>query len=199
MDIDEQYNLGVKSLYSDIIDYISRAQVSMTPTQTEDLFTLRAAGKDLVDAIKGTKHLQKNLDLYRGSANPEIVREYNTIRLELASVLRALEEVRRQGDDSAAILSLDELKMEVKTNDKQLLGRLDKLVRKNLISPQMATSLINDSSYAYRVTKRLVKMGEALFSSSHSAVRSAERSLALDADELDEMISESESTIGEPQ
>ncbi len=197
VDIDEQYNLGVKSLYSDIIDYISRAQVSMTPTQIEDLFAFRAAGKDLVEAIKGTKHLQKNLDLYRGSANPEIAREYDTIRLELANVLRRLEEVRQDSDDSAAILSLDELKIEVKANDKQLLGRLDKLVRQNLISSQMATSLINDSSYAYQVTKRLVKMGEALFSSGDSGVRSAERSVALDAYELDDLISESQGNTGE--
>ena len=64
IDIDEQYNLNVKSLYGEIVAYISRAQATMTPAQIDDLFALRAAGKDVVEAIKDTKHLQKNLDLY---------------------------------------------------------------------------------------------------------------------------------------
>ena len=38
----------------------------------------------------------------------------------------------------------------MKDIDKQLLARLDDLMRKDLISAQMATSLINDSGYAYR-------------------------------------------------
>jgi len=197
IDIDEQYNLNVKSLYSEIIAYISRAQASMTPAQIDDLFALRAAGKDVVEAIKDTKHLQKNLDIYRGSNNLSIAAEYNAIRLELATVLRGLERVRERGDDSAEVLSLDELKVEMKANDKGLLARLDHLVRKDLISAQMATSLINDSGYAYHVTKNLVKMGEVLFSSGDSGIRSAERSLALDADEMEQLLAESPADIEE--
>ena len=197
IDIDEQYNLNVKSLYSEIIAYISRAQASMTPAQIDDLFALRAAGKDVVEAIKDTKHLQKNLDLYRGSNNLSIAAEYNAIRLELATVLRGLERVRERGDDSAEVLSLDELKVEMKAIDKGLLARLDDLVRKDLISAQMATSLINDSGYAYHVTKNLVKMGEVLFSSGDSGIRSAERSLALDADEMEQLFAESQADIEE--
>jgi phosphate:Na+ symporter len=195
IDIDDLYNLNIKSLYSDIIEYISRAHTDMTPAQTDELFGLRTAGKDIVEAIKGTKHLQKNLDLYRGSANPAIAGEYNTIRLELAAVMRALDKVRERGDDSAAILSLDGLKMEMKDNDKRLLARLDTLVRKNRISAQMATSLINDSGYAYGVTKDLVKMGEILFSAGHSGIRTAERSLSLDVDEVEELLSETQTNI----
>ncbi len=195
--IDELYNLNVKSLYSEIIAYISRAHSNMTPAQTDDLFALRAAGKDVVEAIKDTKHLQKNLDLYRRSANPAIAAEYNTIRLELASVLRALDNVRERGDDSAAILSLDGLKMEMKENDRRLLARLDELVRKNRISAQMAISLINDGNYAYGVTKNLVKMGEILFSAGHIGIRSAERSLSLDADEVEKLLTETQTNIEE--
>jgi phosphate:Na+ symporter len=103
--------------------------------------------------------------------------------------------VRDQGDDSAAILSLDGLKLDMKENDARLLDRLDKLVRKDKISAHMATSLINDSSYAYDVTKNLVKMGEVLFSSGDSGVRSIERSLALDVDEMDDLFTETKTNI----
>jgi len=195
IDIDDLYNRNVKSLYGDIIAYISHAHRDMTAEQTDELFRLRAAGKDIVEAIKGTKHLQKNLDLYRGSVNPSIASEYNTIRVELAAVLRALDLVRKRGDDSAAILSLDGLKMDMKDNDKRLLARLDSLVRKNRIGAQMATSLINDSGYAYGVTKDLVKMGEILFSAGHSGIRSAERSLSLDVDEVEKLLTETQTNL----
>jgi phosphate:Na+ symporter len=195
IDIDEQYELDVKSLYSEIIAYISRAQSDMTPAQIDDLFALRAAGKDVVEAIKDIKHLQKNLDLYLRSDNPRIAKEYNRIRRELVIVLRGLENVRQHADDSAEILSLDGLKMEMKKNDSKLLVRLDKLVRKNRISAQMATSLINDSNYAYGVTKNLVKMGEILFSASDAGTRSAERSLSLDQDEVDKLFAETQTNI----
>ena len=111
--------------------------------------------------------------------------------------MRALDSVRERGDDSAAILSLDGLKMEMKENDKRLLARLDELVRKNRISAQMATSLINDSNYAYGVTKNLVKMGEILFSAGHTGIRSAERSLSLDVDEVEQLLTETQTNIEE--
>jgi phosphate:Na+ symporter len=195
VDIDELYELNVKSLYSEIIAYISSVKGAMTPNQIDDLFALRAAGKDLVEAIKDTKHLQKNLDLYLHSDNPAIAKRYSAIRKELAAVLRGLDRVRDQGDDSAAVLSLDGLKLDMKENDARLLDRLDKLVRKNKISAHMATSLINDSSYAYDVTKNLVKMGEVLFSAGDAGVRSIERSLALDVDEIDDLFSETQTKI----
>jgi len=196
-DIDEPYNANVKSLYSEIIDYISRAHVNMTASQADDLFALRAAGKDVVEAIKDTKHLQKNLGLYGNSDNPAIADEYTAIRLQLATVLRQLEKIRGRGDDSAEVLSLDELRIEMKAKDKGLLQRLDHLVRQNLISAQMATSLINDGGYAYDVTKNLSKMGQVLFLSGDSGTRSAIRSLSLDVDEVEELLSESQADTEE--
>ena len=61
----------------------------------------------------------------------------------------------------------------------------------------MATSLINDSSYAYELTKDLVKTGERLFSSADAGVRSAERSLALDFDEVDALLEDAAADIEE--
>ena len=52
----------------------------------------------------------------------------------------------------------------------------------------MATSLMNDASYAYDVTKNLVQMGEVLFAIGDQAMKDAERSLVLDDDEIEEML-----------
>ncbi len=197
IDVDEAYEQNIKGLYSEIIAYISRAQLTMTPSQIDNLFALRSAGQHLVEAIKSTKHLQKNLEMLSRSENPTVASEYMSLRAELATVLQGLESVRARGDDSAAVLSLDELKIDMKQNDKARLKRLDEVLRRNEISPHVATSIIKDSSYAYDVTKDLVKTGERLFSSGDAGVRSAERSLALDLDEVESLLDDPETEIEE--
>ena len=52
----------------------------------------------------------------------------------------------------------------------------------------MATSLMNDSAYAYDVTKNLIQMGEVLFASGDQIMKEAERAIALDEDELMEIM-----------
>lgn len=190
LDINERYNLNVKELYAKIVEFISKAQSTMAPSQSDELFALRAAGRDIVEAIKDTKHLQKNLSRYLISENESIRREYDQIRTNLANVLRKLDAVRKQGSDSTAILSLDSLKIAMKQYDRDLEIRINTLIRDRSITAPMSISLMNDSGYAYHVTKNLVKMGEVLFSTGESQLREAERSVSLDEEELEELIQE---------
>jgi len=196
IDIDALYNDTVKGLYSTIVEFISRAQSTMTPEQSDELFTLRAAGRDIVEAIKDTKHLQKNMVRSLSTENQYVRIEYDNIRKQLADVLRKLSEIRLHGDDSVIVLSLDAIKMTMKEDDRLLNGTLDKLIRKNLISAPMATSLMNDSSYAYDIAKNLVKMGEILLSTGEMGMRSAERSLTLEADEVEEVFQDTQKLKG---
>lgn len=188
IDINEQYALTVKSLYSQIIDYISRSQVNLSPDQTDELFALRSAGQDIVEAIKDISHLHKNLDRYLISPNPSIKQEYAEIRAQLASMLQTLSIVREQGDDSTAILSLDDLQHEVRERHQKLTSKADKLIRNNQITAEMATSLMNDSHYAYQAANKLIEVGRLLFSTGDINLRHAERSLALEEHEIDEAL-----------
>lgn len=184
IDIDDEYNRNVKGLYSNIVQFISRAQTKMTPEQSDELFALRAAGRDIVEAIKDTKHMHKNLSQYIVSDNVFIKGEYNKIRHQLGTVLRQLGVARDGGD----ILALDNLKLEMELNDSTMNGTLEKLIRDKSITPEMSTSLMNDSSYAFDVTKDLIQMGEVLFARGDLEMKNIERSLALNEDELDEVI-----------
>jgi phosphate:Na+ symporter len=188
IDIDEEYNNTVKDLYSDIITFISKAQLSMTPEQADELFVLRAACRDIVEAIKDTKHLHKNLSQYIVSDNPYIREEYNQIQAFLGSVLRQIAEVEESKDESSSVLSLDTIKLEMEENDSTANGMLDKLIREGRISAQMATSLMNDSAYVYDVTKNLVQMGGALFIKGDAMMKEAERAIALDEDDIEEIM-----------
>jgi phosphate:Na+ symporter len=165
----------------------------MQPEQSDELFALRAAGRDIVEAIKDIKHLQKNLSVYMASDNQPIRKEYDLIRARLASVLRATDVVRHEDDDTPAFLSLDAQKLAMAEYESRLDIQLNSLIRSDLITPAMSISLMNDSGYASDLTKNLLRMGEILFSSGEVGLGEAERSVSLDEDEVDEFLQESKS------
>jgi phosphate:Na+ symporter len=107
------------------------------------------------------------------------------IRERIGNVLREIDTVRRSGEDRLAILSLNDTKVAIKQDDILVNRRLDDLVRGNRISARAATSLINDSRYAYRICKRLIELGQTVFAVHDEGLREAHRSLALDEDEIE--------------
>ena len=189
IDIDEEYSKNVKGLYSAIVNFISRANVNMTPAQSDELFRLRAAGRDIVEAIKDTKHMHKNLKQYIVSDNKDIRTEYNSIRVQLGEVLRRLAEARNEQDDPTTVLSLDAIRLEMEENDSTANGILEVLIRENRITAPMATSLMNDSAYAYDVAKNLVQLGEVLFASRDPEQRAIDQELSLVEDEIEQAAS----------
>jgi len=73
-------------------------------------------------------------------------------------------------------------------NDSTANGILEVLIRENSITAEMATSLMNDSAYAYDVAKNLVQMGEVLLASGDLEFKEVERSITLDEDEVEEVM-----------
>jgi len=180
IDIDDHYDRCIKSLYSAIVDFIARVQVgSETKFHVEDLYALRDASRDIVQAVKDIKHLQKNLLRYLASPNPYIREEYNAIRRRLALLLKDIHAIA-EDPDTEALLALDGLRADLFADDALASGNLDRLIRGGYISPEMATSLMNDSSYAYDVANNLIHMAKVLFSPSEPIMREVQESLVLD-------------------
>ena len=188
IDFDAEYDTTIKTLYSEIVNFISRAQHSMEPDQADELFAMRAAGRDIMEAIKDTKHMHKNMSQFIVSDNEYIRAEYNKIRSFIGSVLRQIAAVQHSEDDIAGIFVLDVLKLEMEQRDSQVNVSIETLIRDEKITPLMATSLMNDASYAYDVTKNLLQMGRVLFASGEQSMKEAERLLLLDDDEIAEAI-----------
>ena len=190
-DINDLYERRIKSIYADIVEFISQSQSSMAaPGQLDRLLLLREVGRDLVETIKGIKHLQKNLNLYTLSANADIRQEYNNIRIQICRVLQELEAIRAGDDESATILSLDQLKVEINEKDIIKTGWLDRLIREHRINAPMAISLMNDSAYHQDICRNLIHMGGILFIASDESDEKAENSIALDEAEIKEVVDE---------
>jgi len=187
IDLEGEYENNVKTLYGEIVNFISRAQENIDESRSDELYALREAGREIVEAVKDTKHLNSNLVRFIGSPNADIRAEYNKIRVQLGEVLRRLEEARANREDPTARLSFDTLKVNLEEGDTTRNGQLEKLIRTGRITPAMATSLMNDAGYAYDVANNLIKVGQALFASTDSAMQDAGQDVALSDEEIEEV------------
>ncbi len=186
-DIDDIYGRKVKVLYNAIVEFTSRNQSQLPQEHMERVNMLRDAARDIVEAIKDVKHMRKNLITYIVSSNASIKAEYNRIRAQLGEILRELTTLRDAGED-ADLVALDGLRLQMEENDSTLNGNLDHLIRDGRITAPMATSLMNDSSYAYDVARNLIAAGESLFGPQDLGMRQAARDMELDEDEMNDLM-----------
>lgn len=195
IDIDTIYERNVKVLYGAIVGFISQAQSKITAEQAEDLYALRTAGRHIVEAIKDVKHMRKNLEFYAASDNDHIRREYNLLRLQLGTILRELGGLRADAEDpnNITLLDLDGLKAEVEGNDVVANGSMNKLISNHLITEKMATSLMNDNTYTYDISIKLIEMAGILFAARGMELRDAARSMQLDEQELEDIVEDADS------
>ncbi|MCP5317602.1 MAG: Na/Pi cotransporter family protein [Chromatiaceae bacterium] len=169
VDIDQQYELMIKDLYSANMLFYTRSAAKMPEDKAQKMQGLWQASVDIVAAIKSTKHLRKNLVRYTRSPNVAIRREYNRFRVRIGELLRDLAALRAEDQDTFSLLSLDAIRVEMADSYRISHKVVDSLIRDGAISAQMATSLMNDSRYVNEIMVRLLSMAEGLLAASGKA------------------------------
>lgn len=191
-DIDENYERKIKDIYSEIITFASRSQTTLSEEQTQELYKIKLINRDIVEAIKNTKHLQKNIIKFTSHTNVEIKKEYTNIKISLVELLRSIDTIAKTEEDDTALLLLSKLKVETQKNDILSNGRLDELIRKKEITNNMATSLMNDSVYVYNIRTKLTNVAEVLFAKRDAKLEEIHEEMQLTADEIDELLQKKE-------
>ena len=163
MDIDEIYQKNLKSLYSEIIKYSSFAQEHMFDFQHKEVGELRRAASLIVEALKDTRDIQKNINYYLRSKNQFIKEEYNILRKELAEILIDINTLSTLEDDAEQLTQFELIRNELAQNDLASSEDIDALIREDKIKATMATSYMNDSATGYSIQKKLVKVANILF------------------------------------
>ena len=184
VDIDAQYQHKIKGIYGEIIDFSAKAQSNMSTEDSEVLYKLKLANRDLVEAVKDTKHLQKNLIKYANNANVHIKEQYDCIRKNLAELLRTIHIVSTSNDADEILLLLSKAKVHTEKYDILANGTLDGLIREALISNEMATSLMNDTTYAHDISKNLISMAEIIFTDRTTNTASIHEDMSIDSDDV---------------
>ncbi|MDO9269390.1 MAG: Na/Pi symporter [Methylobacter sp.] len=188
-DIDAGYEKRIKGIYSAIIAFISQANFTWEMTQSSKLSWLREANKHLVEAIKDTKHLQKNWTRFRTSNNQATINEYNKIAYQIVLHIKQIENFRREIESNELpLLSLDALKATIRNDDMQMNRAIETLIREQKITPETGSSLINDSSYMRSIKKNLLKAAETLFLHGDTGTPGAEQQLTLNDTEINDVV-----------
>ena len=165
INIDEIYTTKIKSIYSQILEYATELQ-SRYDLDEKDVETIRnilVADRLLVQVVKRMKPLHENLDRYMASENEAIRKEYNDLRRDILQVVREIHRIGPSEHIPEHLETLHEIRGNAAHLDALLTGRVEKLLHEGTITRDMASSLINDSSNASRITKNLIDIALILY------------------------------------
>jgi phosphate:Na+ symporter len=186
LDVDETYEKEIKGLHGAILSFVGEIRGRNVPEPWIDrVLTLQRASRDIVEAVKAMKHLHKNLSRYAASRHPVVREQYDAIRIRIAKLLREIRRLRLQQPEAVSSLSLDALRLALETFSRKLTDGITELISRHQISPQMATSLMNDESYTYTIGENLIDASRALLLAGDRSDREAEKHLVLDKAELE--------------
>jgi len=190
IDIDDFYNHRIKGIYGEIIDFSTKAQSHMEPEDIESLYKIKLANRDIVEAVKDTKHLQKNLIKYDKTSNQHIKEQYDNIKIDLAELLRNIDLISKMKEEDEIILLLSKAKVHMQRYDILANGTLDRLIRNDLVTNEMATSLMNDSAYAYNISKHFIAMAEVIFIDSSGDIKNIDEDMVISDEDVDLILKE---------
>jgi len=190
IDIDDFYQHRIKGIYGEILDFSAKAQSHMAPDEIETLYKIKLANRDIVEAVKDTKHLQKNLIKYDKTSNQHIKEQYDNIKIGLAELLRNIDLISKMTEEDEIILLLSKAKVHMQKYDILANGTLDKLIRHDLITNEMATSLMNDSTYAHDISKNFIAMAEVIFIDASGDIKNIGGDMVISDEDVDLILKE---------
>ena len=164
-DVEDLYYTKVKNIYGEIIRYATSVQTMFKLSKKEnDLVTdIKVANRKMVEIIKDVRELNKNVTLTLNLENKHLLKEYDDFRKKVTKVLRTIYLFRTEENSEKYAEKLSELKKEAKENIRQSNKSIDKLIRKELISAEMASSLFNDYTNVNDMIKKLIEVAELLY------------------------------------
>lgn len=155
-DADALYEQHIKGVYADMVDFMSRLDVSLLPEQQHALLNTTMAARDLVTAVKAARHLQVNLRKHIDSPHPVLREAYSRLREQCGLLLLELRDWANHADSDAAYLLQDsDARAALFTSDFQ--RTLQQQLRNRELDGWQATSLLNDLNYLDRIRRHLLR------------------------------------------
>ena len=188
IDIDERYEHRIKTLYSAIVEFATRAAAKdIPPDVLDDIYTMRDVAGRIVRAVKSVKHLRRNTTHYTERKQGEITKLYNSLRAEVGRILVEVRKLELADPEDRSSLWLDQERILVEKDAQDAIGKVEALIRDKRISATAATSFLNDSNYAYSAMRDLLEAARAYYVETEDAMSEVERILTLDDEELSEV------------
>lgn len=159
------YLTKVKAIYGKIIEYGIKAQsdLPLTEIQHNEISQLKAANRKMVETIKIVEDLSKNVNLYMVSDNSYIKTEYDKLRRKVVKVLKLIYRIRTEDATEEYHAILRQIKQQAKKNKYLGAAKIDKLIRNDLITANMASSYFNDFDNVNDIVRNLIDVTDLLF------------------------------------
>jgi len=191
VNIDEEYERRVKTLYSAIVDFASRAGALNLPRDvTDHIYELRDAAQSSVHAVKAVKHMRGNATQFTRTPQGRISEIYNELRTEIARILVEIHKIGQAEPELRSTLWLEEERVQIERDRKNTSKVIDSMIRNKEIAPEAATSFMTDSGYAYEAMGDLIDAAQAYYAETDEAMAEIERILALEEDEIEGLLAE---------
>jgi phosphate:Na+ symporter len=185
IDIEEDYERRLKTLYSAIVEFTTRAGDKRLPPQiAQRVYELRDVASDIVQAVKSVKHLRKNVLRYTTRDHGAVTELYDGLRTEIARILLEIRKMDLSDPDDRSALWLDQEQAQIEDDARETTRRVDRLIRTGRLKANAATSFLNDSVYAYGAMRQLIKAARAYYIERDSSIAEVEKLLALDDEDF---------------
>jgi phosphate:Na+ symporter len=156
LDAEQLYQRHIKGVYSDLLSFMSRLEVSLDEAHQHFWVSCQLAALQLVDAVKDGKHLQKNLGRFLRQDDSSARQTYVELRRHLLGVLHEVRELGRvELPDTLWSERLRQFDEAAAAFDSAFRQRLFAAVRERRLDSQQASSLMNDLGYVSRITQSL--------------------------------------------
>lgn len=164
-DVRELYLRKVKTIYGEIIKYaaITQSTLNLTESQNERVMQIKLANRKMVEIIRDVLELGKNVSLYSKSDNPHIKKMYDSFRKKVVKVLRVIYLFRTEKDRDLYHQKLLLLKKQTNKDIQKSNREINRLIRHDLITINMASSLVNDADNLNDLIKLLIEVAEILY------------------------------------
>jgi phosphate:Na+ symporter len=187
LDIDEGYERRIKTLYSAIVEFATRAgDKRLAPEIADRVYALRDVASDIVKAVKSVKHLRKNVLRYTTRSQGAVTELYDGLRTEIARIAVQIRKLGLADPQDRSALWLDQERAQIEEAARTTTEHVEALIRGGRLSPAAATSFMNDSGYAYSAMRDLIEAARSYYVEPDSAMAEVERLLSLDDEELEE-------------
>ncbi len=197
LDIDDGYERRVKTLYSAIVEFTTRAgEKRLAPDIADRVYALRDVASDIVQAVKSVKHLRKNILRYTTRPQGTVTELYDGLRTEIARIAVEIRKLDLAAPEDRSALWLDQERVQIEEASRSTTERVDTLIRGGELSAAAATSFLNDSGYAYSAMRDLIEAARICYIERDSAMAEVERLLSLDEEELDDTMTDPGSQQG---
>jgi len=164
VDVRELYLTKVKRIYSEIIAFAVHAQsdLNLSEDQHHRVSELKLANRKMVEIIKDAREIKRNVSRYLKEGHKVMISEYDEFRKKMVKVLRVIREFQDEdGEDQTG--KLTKLSKEALANIHAGNLEIDTLIREKKVTPEMASSLVNDHDNLNDMIENLIEVARLLY------------------------------------